>query len=363
RGGGRRRRGRAVDGVGADRRPAGQPHSPPGGAAPAGDNRRSARDSRPSIRCGARGRDRAADRRVGAGRTRVGLVVDAVSRRRLAIAQLLSRVGLRFPAGRRHRRARLGRGGGRHADRAVSARGARAISQHDAAGAGTPVSHAPAHRQSARARFRDPDSSGRRHRGRRSVVAPSRSDGAITVGTRSAPAPHTAIGDACAGVDQEAVRVGRGAGARASTGASGRAGAVARRTAATPILTFLRAAYHCGRVRTGAPIAPPAHCAKGGLLVAAQGNMTTKILVVATVLLVHTAAAQAQQSAPVPDGTSAAEFPPAYAPPPGYTPPAGAQQPYYGPGPTYGAPPPAYNAPGYAPPPGRYPPPNYYYRY
>src|SRR6185436_3982444 len=38
RGGGRRRRGRAVDGVGADRRPAGQPHSPPGGAAPAGDN-------------------------------------------------------------------------------------------------------------------------------------------------------------------------------------------------------------------------------------------------------------------------------------------------------------------------------------
>ncbi len=91
--------------------------------------------------------------------------------------------------------------------------------------------------------------------------------------------------------------------------------------------------------------------------------MTTKILVVATVLLVHTAAAQAQQSAPVPDGASpAAEaFPPAYAPPPGYAPPAGAQ-PYYGPGPTYGAPP-AYGPPGYAPPPGRYPPPNYYYRY
>jgi len=97
--------------------------------------------------------------------------------------------------------------------------------------------------------------------------------------------------------------------------------------------------------------------------------MTTKILVLASVLLVHTAAAQAQQSAAVPDGApaSAAEFPPAYAPPPGYAPPAGSQ-PYYGPGPTYGAPP-AYNSPGYAPPPSyapppnRYPPPNYYYRY
>jgi hypothetical protein len=91
--------------------------------------------------------------------------------------------------------------------------------------------------------------------------------------------------------------------------------------------------------------------------------MTKTILVLASVLLVHTAAAQAQQTAPVPDGTPApaAEFPPAYAPPPGYTPPAGTQ-PYYGPGPTYGAPP-AYNSPTYAPPPGRYPPPNYYYRY
>jgi hypothetical protein len=94
--------------------------------------------------------------------------------------------------------------------------------------------------------------------------------------------------------------------------------------------------------------------------------MTKKILVIATVLLVHTAAAQAQQSASVPDGSPQppAEFPPAYAPPPGYAPPpaAGSAQPYYGPGPTYGAPP-AYNAPAYGPPPGRYPPPNYYYRY
>lgn len=104
--------------------------------------------------------------------------------------------------------------------------------------------------------------------------------------------------------------------------------------------------------------------------------MTQKILIIATVLLVHTAAAHAQQSAPVPtDGAApAAEFPPAYAPPPGYKPPAAAPapaqspQPYYGPGPTYGPPPaygapPAYGPPGYAPPPGRYPPPNYYYRY
>jgi hypothetical protein len=98
--------------------------------------------------------------------------------------------------------------------------------------------------------------------------------------------------------------------------------------------------------------------------------MTKKILVIATVLLVHTAAAHAQQSAPIPDsappGTEA--FPPAYAPPPGYRPPQAAPppsaQPYYGPGPTYGAPPPAYGAPpAYAPPPGHYPPPNYYYRY
>jgi hypothetical protein len=98
--------------------------------------------------------------------------------------------------------------------------------------------------------------------------------------------------------------------------------------------------------------------------VAAQGNMTTKILAIATVLLVHTAAAQAQQSGPIPDGAAPATeaFPPAYAPPPGYAPPP--QQPYYGPGPTYGAPPPVYSpAPAYAPPPGRYPPPNYYYRY
>jgi hypothetical protein len=97
--------------------------------------------------------------------------------------------------------------------------------------------------------------------------------------------------------------------------------------------------------------------------------MTKKILVIATVLLVHTAAARAQQSGPPPDGSApAAEFPPAYAPPPGYAPPPSSQQPYYGPGPTYGAPP-AYTSPGYGPPPsygpppGRYPPPNYYYRY
>jgi len=102
--------------------------------------------------------------------------------------------------------------------------------------------------------------------------------------------------------------------------------------------------------------------------------MTKKLLIVATVLLVHTAAAHAQQSAVIPDGAApAAEaFPPAYAPPPGYQAPAPAPapsaQPYYGPGPTYGAPPaygppPTYAPQGYGPPPGRYPPPNYYYRY
>ena len=102
--------------------------------------------------------------------------------------------------------------------------------------------------------------------------------------------------------------------------------------------------------------------------------MTKKLLIITSVLLVHTAAAHAQQSAAIPDGASpAAEaFPPAYAPPPGYqapapTPPPSAQ-PYYGPGPTYGAPPaygppPTYAPQGYGPPPGRYPPPNYYYRY
>jgi len=98
--------------------------------------------------------------------------------------------------------------------------------------------------------------------------------------------------------------------------------------------------------------------------------MTKKILVIATVLLVHTAA-HAQQSATIPDGANPAPeaFPPAYAPPPGYKPVQAAPaapaspQPYYGPGPTYG-PPPAYSPPpAYGPPPVHYPPPNYYYRY
>jgi hypothetical protein len=99
---------------------------------------------------------------------------------------------------------------------------------------------------------------------------------------------------------------------------------------------------------------------------AAQGTMTQKLLVIGTVLLIHTAAAHAQQSGPLPDAgpPGAQGFPPAYAPPPGYQPPAGSgQQPYYGPGPTYGAPP-TYGPPsGYGPPAGHYPPPNYYYRY
>jgi hypothetical protein len=101
--------------------------------------------------------------------------------------------------------------------------------------------------------------------------------------------------------------------------------------------------------------------------------MTKKLLVIATVLLVHTAAAHAQQSGATPDGgnPAAEAFPPAYAPPPGYkpAPPAAApqQQPYYGPGPTYGGSPggaPAYGAPpAYGQAPGHYPPPHDYYRY
>jgi hypothetical protein len=89
--------------------------------------------------------------------------------------------------------------------------------------------------------------------------------------------------------------------------------------------------------------------------------MTQKILVIATVLLVHTAA-QAQQSTPgLPDSgpPATSAFPPAYAPPPGYAPPAAAPAP----APTYGAPPAYGPPPGYYPPPGHYPPPNYYYRY
>jgi hypothetical protein len=99
-----------------------------------------------------------------------------------------------------------------------------------------------------------------------------------------------------------------------------------------------------------------------------------RVLLVVTVLLVHTAAAHAQQSPTVQDqGNTAQEgYPPGYAPPPGFTPPPPpapppppppppprtyvAPQPYYGPGPTY------YGQPQYGPPPRRYPPPSYYYQ-
>ena len=103
-----------------------------------------------------------------------------------------------------------------------------------------------------------------------------------------------------------------------------------------------------------------------------------RFLTVLTVLVVHTAAAHAQQSDPAavpppqqlppppaqePPPPPAQELPPAYAPPPGYAPP-----PAYGTPPAYSAqptyPPPAYPPPGYAPPyryaPYRYAPPNYY---
>ena len=99
------------------------------------------------------------------------------------------------------------------------------------------------------------------------------------------------------------------------------------------------------------------------------------LLAVFTVLLVHTAAAQAQQSDPA-SVPPAQDLPPAYAPPPGYAPPPtyGAP-PAYSPPPAYSAqptyPPPAdppagYGQPAYGPPPYRYapyryaPPPSYY---
>jgi hypothetical protein len=92
-----------------------------------------------------------------------------------------------------------------------------------------------------------------------------------------------------------------------------------------------------------------------------------KLLAGFTVLVVHTAAAHAQQVAPQPQ-----ELPPAYAPPPGYIPPPA--PPVYGPPPAYNSPPPprAYAPPAYGPPPYpqyryapyRYaPPPQPYYTY
>jgi hypothetical protein len=86
-----------------------------------------------------------------------------------------------------------------------------------------------------------------------------------------------------------------------------------------------------------------------------------KLLVGFTVLVVHTAAAHAQQVAPQPppEQQGPQELPPAYAPPPGYVPPAA--PPAYGAPPAYNTPPPppprAYAPPAYGPPP--YPP----YRY
>jgi hypothetical protein len=106
-----------------------------------------------------------------------------------------------------------------------------------------------------------------------------------------------------------------------------------------------------------------------------------KLLVSLTVLLVHTAAAHAQQVAPAAPDTQPAlpapppappppaqppapaqEMPPAYAPPPGYVTPA--PPPAYGAPPVYGPPrvyavPPAYPPPVYRP--YRYPPPPYRY--
>jgi hypothetical protein len=110
--------------------------------------------------------------------------------------------------------------------------------------------------------------------------------------------------------------------------------------------------------------------------------MKNKLFVVLTVLLVHTAAAQAQQSPATADPAdkAAQAFPPGYAPPPGYTPPAEApppsapppagapapQQPGYAPPPNYGpqqgyGPGPTYYGPSPYGRQNRYPPPSYSY--
>ncbi|HEY4393774.1 MAG TPA: hypothetical protein VGP64_06910 [Polyangia bacterium] len=91
-----------------------------------------------------------------------------------------------------------------------------------------------------------------------------------------------------------------------------------------------------------------------------------KVLIGLGVLLVHTAAAHAQQVAPAGPGAqpapapapSAQEMPPAYAPPPGYLPPP-PPPPAYGAPPVYGPPPPVYPPPVYRP--YRYAPPRYRY--
>jgi hypothetical protein len=80
-----------------------------------------------------------------------------------------------------------------------------------------------------------------------------------------------------------------------------------------------------------------------------------KLLAGVTVLLVHTAAAHAQQ--PVPAAEPPQEMPPAYAPPPGYVAPA----PQPAPPPVYGAPPAYAPPPVYAPPPPRVYVPRYRY--
>ncbi|HEY6475297.1 MAG TPA: hypothetical protein VI456_01875 [Polyangia bacterium] len=99
-----------------------------------------------------------------------------------------------------------------------------------------------------------------------------------------------------------------------------------------------------------------------------------KLPIVLTVLLVHTAAAHAQQVAPAAPqaqpapapapAPSAQEMPPAYAPPPGYVSPP--PPPVYGAPPAYGPPAPVYPPPVYRPyryappPPYRYAPAPYY---
>ena len=85
---------------------------------------------------------------VGARRAAGRLVARALPQERLLRDRLLPRGGVRLPARRRHRRAHLGRGRGRHAPRSVPARRARPVPEHDAARDRPSVPHAPAPRRS-----------------------------------------------------------------------------------------------------------------------------------------------------------------------------------------------------------------------
>ena len=206
RGGGGRRGGDAVDGVGADRRSAGQPAAPAGGAAAGWFASRSC--ARSPI-----GRSVAVRGIVVARRT----AASALDGRAAVWSLTRFRKGAWLARSFFHEAAfdfLLDDGtdepiwievaGGMLLDRFPPEERVQ-FHNDDAAGARASVPDAAAARQPGGVGVRDPDPAGRRDRGRRPAVAPSRSDGALAVGARSAAAAHAAIGDARAGHDQEAV--------------------------------------------------------------------------------------------------------------------------------------------------------------